>query len=141
MELWRKLYNTVWLAFFSCVLIPRWMGPLIGLPVHAILGLLMLVLAQSNAKRLVALSVPDRLKRISKVTAGFAAIQVIAGMALGGVIHLAPNLPFVIPALRGIHVVCALTILAQSSSVATAYDMWEEKEYGPVTADIKLENR
>jgi hypothetical protein len=141
MELWRRLYNTVWLSFFSCVLIPRWMGPYIGLPVHAILGLLMLVIAQSNAKRLEARSVPDRLKRISKVTAGFAAFQLIAGVALGGVLHLAPNLPFVIPALRGIHVVCALTILAQTSSVATAYDMWEEREYGPATADIKPENR
>jgi hypothetical protein len=141
MELWRKLYNTVWLSFFSCVLIPRWMGPLIGLPVHAILGLLMLVIARSNAKRLEALSVPDRLKRISKVTAGFAAFQVITGVGLGGALHLAPNLPLVIAALRGIHVVCALTILAQTSSVATAYDMWEEKEYGPGTADIKPEGR
>jgi len=129
MELWRRLYNAVWLAFFSCVLIPRWMGPHIGLPVHAILGLIMLIVARDNAKRLQSLPVPDRLKRISKVTAGFAACQTITGMALGGVLHLAPNLPFVTPALRGIHVVCALTILAQASSVATAYDMWEEKEF------------
>jgi hypothetical protein len=43
--------------------------------------------------------------------------------------HMAPNLPFVLPVLRGIHIVCALAILAQTSSVATAYDMWEEKEF------------
>lgn len=141
MELWRKLYGAVWLSFFACVLIPRWMGPYIGLPVHAILGLILLVLARSNAKRLEDLPVPDRLKRISKVTAGFAVLQAIAGMALGGVLHLAPTLPLVIPALRGIHVVCALTILAQTSSVATACDMWEEKECGPVNADTKPENR
>ena len=131
MELWKKLYNTVWLAFFSCVLIPRWMGAPIGLSIHAILGLLMAVVTLSNAARLRALPVPDRLKRISKVTAGFSVFQLITGMALGGIAHLAPNLPYVIPVLRGIHIVCALTILAQASSVATGYDMWEEKEFGP----------
>jgi len=139
MKLWRKLYNPVWLSFFSCVLIPRWMGPYAGLSIHAILGLIVLVITQSNARRLRALPVPDRLKRISKVTAGFAVFQVIAGMALGGVTHLAPNLPLVIPAFRGIHVICALAILAQTSSVATAYDMWEEKEFGPMAANTKPE--
>jgi hypothetical protein len=28
-----------------------------------------------------------------------------------------------------VHVICALAILAQASSVATAYDMWEDKEF------------
>jgi hypothetical protein len=132
MELWRRLYNTFWLAFFSCVLIPRWMGSPIGLPVHVLLGILMLIITLTNAKRLGSLPVPDRLKRISRVTAGFAIFQLVAGVALGGVAHLALHLPFIFPALRGIHVVCALTILAQTSSVATGYDMWEEKEFGPV---------
>ncbi len=129
MPLWRKLYNTVWLAFFCCILLPRWMGLYAGLSVHALLGLLMLVVTQSNAKRLATLPVPERLKRISKVTAAFAVFQLVAGMALGGVMHLAPSLPFVSSVLRGAHVVAALTILAQASSVATAYDMWEEKEF------------
>ena len=129
MPLWRRLYNTVWLAFFCCVLIPRWMGAYVGLPLHAVLGAMMLVLTRSNAKRLRALSVPERLKRISKVTAGFALFQLIAGLCLGGVMHLAPKLPFVSSVLLGAHVVAALTILAQASSVATAYDIWEEKEF------------
>jgi len=137
MELWRRLYNTVWLAFLSCVLIPRWMGPRVGLIVHALLGLFLLIMAQTNAKRLGALPVPDRLKRISRVTAGIAIFELIAGLALGGVSHLAPHLPFALPALRGIHIVCALTILAQASSVATGYDMWEEKEFGPAPAGSK----
>ena len=76
MKLWRKLYNTFWLAFFSCVLIPRWMGPYLGLSVHALLGLIMLIVTQSNVRRLAALPVPERLKRISKVTAGFARSRV-----------------------------------------------------------------
>jgi hypothetical protein len=130
MQLWNKLYNTIWLAFFSCVLLPRWMGAKIGLPVHVVLGVLLLIVSQSNVRSVAALGVPDRLKRISRAVAGFAIIQLICGLALGGVMHLAPNLHVVAMILRGVHIVCALTILAQSSSFATGYDMWEEKEFG-----------
>jgi hypothetical protein len=129
MPLWRQLYNTVWLAFFCCVLIPRWISPRFGPMIHILLGVLMLVIAWSNARRLAALAVPARLQRISKVTAGFALFQTIAGLALGVAAHWTPNLPLISPVLHGIHVVCALAILAQASSVATAYDMWEEKEF------------
>ena len=127
--LWKKLYGTVWLAFFSCLLIPRWMGPYAGFPIHALLGLILLIRALLNARELATLSVPARLQRISKVTAGLAVFQIVSGLAMGGISHLAPNLPVLLPLLRGIHVVVALAILAQASSVATAYDMWEEKEF------------
>ena len=134
MPLWRQLYNTFWLAFFCCVLIPRWMGTYVGLPIHALLGLIMLVATHSNARRLRALPVPDRLRRISRVTAGFAIFQLIAGLALGGVMHLFPYLSIISSVLRGVHVVAGLTILAQTSSVATAYDMFEEKEFVTIPA-------
>jgi hypothetical protein len=134
MMLWKKLYNTVWLAFFSCVLIPRWIPFAIGMPVHILLGLAMLFLTQSNKNKLAALPVPDRLKRISAATAGFAVFQVISGLALGAVLHFAPNLLVVCRAIKGIHIVCALAILAQASSVATAYDMWEEKEFNAASS-------
>jgi hypothetical protein len=129
MKLWNRLYNTIWLAFFCCMLVPRWMGAHVGPPVHGLLGLGMLVLAFANARRLAALPVPARLKRISKTTSGIAAFQTICGIALGVVTKLAPDLPVVGTVLLVVHVVCALAILAQVSSVATAYDMWEEKEY------------
>lgn len=132
MALWSKLYNTVWLSFFSCVLIPRWMGRYAGPPVHVLLGLILLILTVTNARRLAELPVPIRLKRISKVTAQFALFQVVGGLVLGAVTHLAPDLPVVGPVLRGAHVIVALAILAQASSVATAYDMWEEKEFSSV---------
>jgi hypothetical protein len=130
MPLWSELYATVWLAFFGCVLIPRWMGLRIGLEAHILLGLAMVVVTLINVKRLAALPAPERLKRISKVTAGFSVFQLIAGLALGGAAHWAPNLLHLSPLFRVIHAVCALAILAQASSVATAYDMWEEKEFG-----------
>ena len=130
MPLWRRLYNTIWLAFFSCVLIPRWMGAYVGLPVHLLLGIGMVAVTQLNVRSLGAMAVPARLKRISKATAMFAVFQIATGLALGAVMHFAPNLSFVSLVLRGLHVVSALTILAQASSAATAYDMWEEKEFG-----------
>ena len=129
MQLWKQLYITFWLAFFSCVLIPRWMDAYAGHSIHIVLGLAMLVITQSNARRLAALPVPSRLKRISKATAGFAIFQIAAGLTLGAVMLLAPGLHMVTIVLRGAHVVSALAILAQASSVATAYDMWEEKEF------------
>ena len=44
MQLWKRLYNTVWLSFFCCVLIPRWMGQYVGLPLHMLLGLALLLM-------------------------------------------------------------------------------------------------
>lgn len=129
MALWRRLYNTVWLAFFCCVLLPRWMGAATGFPMHVLLGVLMIVITQSNVRKVGALPVPDRLKRISKTTAAFAIFQLVSGIALGALAHLVPNIPYVAAAFRGLHAICALAMLAQASSVATAYDMWEEKEF------------
>jgi membrane protease YdiL (CAAX protease family) len=137
MQLWKRLYNTVWLAFFACVLLSRWMGSIAGLPVHVLLGLAMLIMTWTNSRSLEALPVPARLKRISKVAAGFAMFQLVSGLALGAVVNFAPNLNWVGLVLRGTHVVCALAILAQSSSVATAYDMWEEKEFGETPSQQK----
>ena len=129
MKLWNRLYSTVWLAFFSCVLISRWLGDSVGSSVHMLLGLLLLILTLTNARSLGALPVPARLKRISKVAAGFAVFQAVGGLALGLFVRYSPALPAVPSILHGAHVVCALAILAQSSSLATAYDMWEEKEF------------
>jgi hypothetical protein len=139
MPLWKKLYNTIWLAFFSCVLIPRWMGKYAGPPVHVLLGLALLLLTRSNARSMEVLPVPPRLKRISKAAAGIAVFQLVEGLVFGAVTHLFPNLPAAGPVLRGAHVVCALTILAQASSLATGYDMWEEKEFGAAPLETKTE--
>ena len=137
MRLWQRLYGTVWLAFFACVLLSRWMGSIVGLPVHVLLGLALLILTWTNARSLAARSVPVRVKRISKVAASFAVFQLVSGLGLGAVAHFVPNLHMAGMLLRGAHVVFALAILAQSSSVATAYDMWEEKEFAEVATGQK----
>lgn len=129
MQLSGRFYATFWLSFFSCVLIPRWMGAAIGLPVHIFLGVMILVATFSNDRRLAVLPAPLRIKRISKTTMGFAVFQVICGFALGAVMHFVPDIPYVAPILRSIHIVSALSILTKSSSMATVYDMWEEKGF------------
>lgn len=129
MQLWKSLYGAVWLAFFSIVLLPRWMGAYIGFPVHILLGVALLFVALVNARRLAPMPVPARLKRISKVIVGFAVFQFVFGAILGAVMHLFPDIPYMAPMLHGVHIVCALAILPQTSSLATAFDMWEEKEF------------
>ena len=129
MKLYSRLYGTVWVSFFSCVLISRWLGAYVGASIHILLGTVLLVLTLANARTLAALPIPARLKRVSRVTAGFAVFQAAGGLALGVIARLAPALPVVPSLLYGAHVVCALAILAQASSVATAYDMWEEREF------------
>src|SRR5512142_1276037 len=117
MPFWKRLYNTVWLAFFTALLIPPWLGRF-GWPVHALLGVALAVLVGSNARRLAALPVPPRLQRVSRVTFRIALVQLIVGATLGVFAHHVPGLPLVRPALIEIHVVLALAILAQSASVA-----------------------
>ena len=129
MQLSGRLYGTFWLSFFSCVLIPRWMGQAIGLPVHILLGVVILVATITNNRHLATAPVPPRIKRISKVTMGFAVFQTVCGLALGAVLHFIPDMPYIAPTLRGIHIVSALSILTKSSSMATTYDMWVEKEF------------
>jgi hypothetical protein len=129
MQLWKRLYGTVWLAFFSCMVIPRWTGVTVGLWVHVVLGLAIFVVTLSNSRSLQHLPVPPRLKRIGKVIVGFAAVQIICGIAFGAVMHLLPDTSALATGSRIAHVVFALAILAQASSLATAYDMWEEKEF------------
>lgn len=131
MPLWNRLYNTVWVAFLACVLIPRWMGKL-GAVIHVLLGIALIALTILNALSLAALPVPARLQRISKVTSRLALFQAVLGLVFGAVKHMAPNVPVVGSVTHGTHVVIALAILAQAASVATAYDMWEEKELGTV---------
>jgi hypothetical protein len=84
------------------------------------------------------MAVPARLKRISAATARIAIAQAVLGLALGGLDHLA--LPPIVRTLAAaFHLVMALTILAQASSTATAYDMWEEHEFGEGPAPTAAE--
>ncbi len=128
--LWQRLYMVIWLAFFECLLVQRWFATWVIVILHVALGTAILVLTQVNAAELARKAVPDRLKRISRATANIAIAQAVLGAAVGALMHF--DLPSWIRTLiSGVHLALALTILAQAGSTATAYDMFEEKEYGP----------
>ena len=118
----------VWLAFLQIVIIllPGLGGALVDL--HVLLGLAILGLAHYNNAQLKKTSAPNRLKRIAKSTAILATIQIILGLILYANVRLDVNIPLV-GVITFLHLVTALAIITQASSVATAYDMWEDKEY------------
>jgi len=123
LKLWARLYLLIWLAFaqFFVTSFSEMFGVLY---LHFLVGLAVLVLAITNYRALMRTSAPDRVKRISKVVPGMAALDGLLGIPLymfsEGTVH------WVITVL---HLVVALAIIAQASSTATGYDMWEEKEF------------
>jgi hypothetical protein len=128
--LWQRLYTVIWLSFFECLLVQRWFSTWVVLVLHVALGVAILVLTQVNAAELAKKAVPARLKRISRATANIAIAQAVLGAGVGALMHF--SLPSWVGTLAaGVHLALALTILAQAGSTATAYDMFEEKEFGP----------
>ena len=128
MKLWRQLYLIVWLAFLQIIIIllPVFGSNLVDL--HVLLGLAILGLAHYDNAKLKSTSAPNRLKRIAKSTAILATFQIILGLILYANVRLSVNVPLV-DVVTFLHLVTALAIITQASSVATAYDMWEEHEF------------
>ena len=133
MKMWQQLYLIVWLAFLQIIIIllPRFGGDLVDL--HAVLGLVILGLAHYDNSKLSKSTAPNRLKRIAKSTAILATVQIILGLILYANLRLNVNVPLV-DLVTFLHLVVALAIITQASSVATAYDMWEEHELNPAKA-------
>ena len=128
-EIWQSLYLMIWMAFLEFILIfMDSFGWAYLVEIHILLGVIMLALAYNNLVKVKKTDAPDRIKRIVKATAGFVIFQDILGMPLflNSILNL--SLPFT-EILDFLHLAIALTIIAQASSVATAYDMWEEKEF------------
>jgi hypothetical protein len=130
MAVWKQLYVMVWLAFLQIIIIvveiPGFKQYLVY--AHTLLGLIILALAHYNNVKIKKTSAPDRLKRIAKATAILATLQPILGIILLANMMLPSGIPF-IGVVSFLHLANALAIITQASSVATAYDMWEDKEY------------
>jgi len=120
----------VWLAFLQIIIAVVNIPSSIAIVIygHVVLGLVILGLAHYNNAQIKKTQAPSRLKRIVKSTAMLATIQVLLGIPIFVSTMLIFSIPMVwIVSL--LHLVIALAIITQASSVATAYDMWEEKEY------------
>ncbi len=131
-SIWKQLYAMIWLAFLQIVIaflaidFSSFETYLVN--GHAFLGLVILGLAHYNNAQIKKTTAPDRLKRIVKSTAVLATLQIILGVIVFANVVLGMGIPFV-DAISVLHLMVALAIITQASSVATAYDMWEEKEY------------
>ena len=123
------MYLIVWLAFLEFILV--WapassIQPLVY--THVLLGIVIFAIAYSNSSKLRKTDCPARIKRIVKATVALAAFEGLLGMML--VVSKMGLLPDLISSAVGfLHLGTALAIVTQAASTATAYDMWEEKEF------------
>ena len=119
----------IWLMVLEFILV--W-GPASGfvflLYVHVILGIVIFIIAYSNASKLGKTQCPARIRRIAKATVGLAAFEGVLGILL--YVNKTSSLPSLVTNAVGfLHILTALAIVTQAASTATAYDMWEEKEF------------
>jgi hypothetical protein len=129
MKTWSSMYLLIWVAFVQILII---LFPI--LPgsetyfLHAAVGVIVLGVATYAYARVRRTLCPDRIKRISKTTAILTVVQGLLGVILfaGLTMHFGATFQTVILFL---HVINALAIITQAASSATAYDMWEEKEF------------
>lgn len=123
------MYLVIWGAFLQILII---FFPVLGsnptFDLHFLVGIVVLVLAYYVYLQVRKTSCPERIKRITKTTAYLGALQGVLGVLLYLASRLGVGLPFE-DFFTFIHLVLAITIITQASSSATAFDMWEEKEF------------
>jgi hypothetical protein len=133
MKVWASMYLIIWVAFLEILVGVFLPSPTeyVAVGIHGLIGLAILGLAFQVYRGVIRTSCPDRIKRITRTTRNLAVLQVVLGiaLALGYALSWGSLYASVVSFL---HVANALAIVTQASSSATAYDMWEEKEF-PVT--------
>jgi uncharacterized protein YacL len=119
----------IWLAFFEIILVMNpYADPMINRSIHLLLGAGMVALAVYNVSMLRDSPAPDRVKRISRATMGLTVAAGVTGLLFFPIYWY--NLDIIYWLFQFVHVAIAITIIAQASSTATGYDMWEEGELG-----------
>ena len=134
MQTWSAMYGIIWLAFFEIVLVlflP--FDYIINLAIHVVIAVGLLGFAFYIYRNVRLTSCPDRIKRITKTTWNLSIFQSVLGVALALGIALSWG-GLYSSVISFLHVGNALAIISQASSSATAFDMWEEKEFLAVPA-------
>jgi len=133
MESWKSMYLIIWISFLQILLIlfaptQTSLEQMATIGIHVVIGLAVLGLAFSVYRGVRQSACPDRIKRITRTTRNLTVFQGVLGIALAlGIVF---SLGSLYAAIVGfLHVANALAIITQASSSATAYDMWEEKEF------------
>ena len=123
------MYAVIWLALFEILLV---LFPVFGFTLnivfHGILGVAILVFAFYIQRSVRRTSCPARIKRIVVTTFALAVFQGVLGLALFAGIELSWGSIYS-DIISFLHVVTSIAIITQASSSATAFDMWEEKEF------------
>ena len=128
LALWSRLYGLIWLAFAQFILAALIEVAAFIVYLHFLVGLGVLDLAWTNYTTIKRTQAPNRIIRISKTTAILAVVQILVGILNYGQMMLKLGAPLG-TVVNILHLIIALAILSQASSTATAYDMWEEKEF------------
>jgi len=129
MRTWVAMYTVIWLAFFEILLVlfPAF-GYTANITLHGILGIGILAFAFYIQRAVRATSCPARIKRIAVTTFALAIFQGLLGLALAAGIQLSWGSTYT-NVMSFLHVGTSIAIITQASSSATAFDMWEEKEF------------
>jgi multisubunit Na+/H+ antiporter MnhF subunit len=138
MKTWALMYSLIWASFFQIFLIVFLLSVIpssgfqydLTIDLHVAIGIAVIFLAITAYRFVKETKCPDRIKRISKTTAILGGVQGLLGVILFALMHFNVSMNIVNFVLL-LHVVNALAIIAQASSSATAFDMWEEKEFEP----------
>jgi hypothetical protein len=133
MKTWALMYGMIWVAFFQIIIVlfpvaGQWATDI----VHGGLGVILLFFAYTINKQVKVTSCPARVKRIVAATFRFSILQAVLGAVLFALL-LANVGGIALEFVEFLHVAVAITIITQASSSATAYDMWEEKEFAVPT--------
>ncbi|HYM38919.1 MAG TPA: hypothetical protein VEY12_02075 [Thermoplasmata archaeon] len=123
---WKTLYAIIWIVFVQ-ILIALVVFPG-SIYLHVALGFAIVFLAHYHQSHIKRMAIPDRIRRIVRSTASLASAQFVLGIYAFLVVVLGWSLPG-LEVVLVLHLVVALAILSQASSAATAYDMWEEREF------------
>ena len=129
MKTWQFMYVVIWITFFQILFIL--FSPFdysVNVPIHGIIGVVVFGIAFQVSSATARSPCPDRIKRITRTTRNLAALQGLLGIALavGNALSWGSLYATLVSLL---HVANALAIITQASSSATAFDMWEEKEF------------
>ncbi|MGA2199355.1 MAG: hypothetical protein ABSG45_05400 [Nitrososphaerales archaeon] len=129
MKTWAMMYLLIWVAFLDLLIVffPSF-AYLTNLDLHFLVGVLVGVLAIYVFIRVRKGPCPERIKLITKTTA----VLAVFDGALGVLLYLVASSVMAVPfhdIIVFLHFGTAVAIITQASSSATAYDMWEEKEF------------
>ena len=133
MKTYQGLYGIIWLILTDILI----QSKAVAFPgveyAHMALGAGTILLALVNYQNVVATSVPDRTKRITRIYMQLSIGQAIMGVLVFLFFIVKPgDVPAGVcfrDAFRVIHLVIAIAMITQAAAAAISYDMWEDKEF------------